>query len=457
MTKVGEVKRFCAVPAILAAAVGLIVLAGGCEKSPTPPTPPLAVDSLTLYRQAFADPTECAGCHPNHYQEWQQSMHAYAFTDPIFFTLNAIGQQRSGNQLDQFCIKCHSPFATLLQEAPPGFNPNALSSLARNGLHCDACHTMKSFERGKAFKTFHLDRVRRGPISDPQPNSYHGSAFDDRFIFSDFCSACHDVKSPDGQVLLEATNTEWDNSPYLAMGLHCQDCHMPAYRGQAALGGPLRDNVHRHTFTGVDYPLVDFPGKDETIARVRELLENSVTMAVSAPAQVAAGGGFSIEVNITNDRTGHNVPSGTIFERQMWIEIVVKDAISGAEYFASGLPDPNGDLRNHHSEYVSNGQLSADSALALFNGTPIDQNGHETLFFWEARSVENRTIAPFETRSTIYSLTAPAQPGTLEVSVRLRFRSFPPYLLRAIGEDALLPNLLIFDMETENRVIAVTN
>jgi len=254
-------KRFRVLTAILLATVGLAMLAGGCEKSMVETPPPSdPVDSLQLYREAFADPAECAGCHPNHYQEWQQSMHAYAFTDPVFFTLNSIGQQRSNNQLDQFCIKCHSPFATLLQEAPPGFNPASLSPLSQKGLHCDGCHTMKTFERGEAFKTFHLDRVRRGPLSDPQDNNYHGSAFDNRFVFSDFCSACHDVKSPDGQVFLETTNTEWDNSPYLGMGLQCQDCHMPVYQGQAAVGGPLRAQVHRHTFTGVDYPLVDLPG-----------------------------------------------------------------------------------------------------------------------------------------------------------------------------------------------------
>jgi hypothetical protein len=69
----------------------------------------------------FAAPEQCASCHPNHYNEWRSSMHAYAFVDPVFFAMHERGQRETGGKLDQFCTKCHSPIASLTGETPPFF------------------------------------------------------------------------------------------------------------------------------------------------------------------------------------------------------------------------------------------------------------------------------------------------------------------------------------------------
>jgi nitrate/TMAO reductase-like tetraheme cytochrome c subunit len=296
-----------------------LLLGLACEQS-SPQGPEqlnFPVDSLELFRSTFNTPEKCQSCHPNHYDEWESSMHAYAFEDPIFFKLNTIGQVRSNNGLDQFCVKCHSPLATLLKEASPGFDPSQVSELSTKGVHCDVCHTMKNFERGKGISTFFLDEIRRGPVIDPAPNNFHQPQFDARYTQSNICSACHEVIGPNGD-RVEQTSTEWDNSPYLAMGLECQNCHMPTYSGNAAVGGPFRDNLHRHYFVGVDIPLVSFPNQQNTIAMVDNLLKNSVTMSVDLPDEIAATDDLEIKITINNDRTGHNVPTGNIFQRQMW-------------------------------------------------------------------------------------------------------------------------------------------
>ncbi len=453
-------KFFRLIPKLLLVPIPIITLITACEESTTEPPPPQGgVDSTELIREVIADPQECAACHPNHFQEWRSSMHAYAMIDPVFFTLNDIGQDRSNNQLDQFCTKCHSPFGSILGETPPGFDPADLTTIATEGIHCDVCHTMKTdnLTTGTGIDGFHLDRVRRGPIHNPQENTFHESEFDRTYLSSDICSPCHNVLSPDGSMFLETTNQEWDTSPYVAMGLECQGCHMPTYEGQAARGAPMRDNLHEHTFVGVDYPLVEFPGKNQTIQAIRELLQKAVTMQVNLPATVSADSMFNIDVLITNDQTGHDIPSGTIFERQMWIELTVEDASSSSEIFATGLLDVNSDLRNHHSGSVNNGTIPEDTALVLFNGTPFDQNGDTTLFFWEAHSISKHTIPPFATDTSRYTIQAPSQPANLNVSVRLRFRSFPPYFLRAFGQENLLSELIIFDMETAQRTITVSN
>lgn len=435
----------------------LMVLVFSCEKSTVVDPPPKApLDSLEQLRRVMTNPATCGTCHPNHYSEWQTSMHAYAFEDPIFQKLNQLAQQRSNNAVDQFCIKCHAPVGSALGDLPAGFDPGAQSGFnIRRGIHCDVCHTANEMPRGRGIESWHLDNVRRSTIADPKPNAFHESAFKPEMSFSNFCAACHDIEAPSGTFLLEATNTEWDNSAFAGMGIECQSCHMPAYQGPAADGGEER-TVHRHTFVGVDYPLIDFPGKNETIESVRALLENSVSLQVNVPNSVSTDSIMTVSVKITNSLTGHNIPSGATFERQMWIELIATDQASGDTVFATGTLDANGDLRNHHSSLVSSGVIEADSNLVLYRGVPRDTDGNELLFFWEASQVEFRTIPAFASRTSDFQFRAPSQAGTLDVSVRLRFRPLPPYFLRKIDEADLIPELRIFEMESLQQTVPIS-
>jgi hypothetical protein len=237
------------------------------------------------------------------------------------------------------------------------------------------------------------------------------------------------------------------------MGLECQGCHMPVYSGEAAVGGPIRD-VHRHHFIGVDVPLVDFPGRDETMALVADLLSKSVSIQVSAPASIPVDQPFKIEVTVINDQAGHNVPTGTSFERQMWLEVLVRDLSSGQYIFETGTLDENEDLRDRHSDAVQNGTVAVDTALKTF-GSKAYKNGQETPFFWEADEVRHNTIAAFDAQTVEYDLPAPATSGTLDLTVRLRFRAFAPHLLRMLELGYLVSELPIFEMAGYEQQIVI--
>ena len=155
---------------------------------------------------------------------------------------------------------------------------------------------------------------------------------------------------------------------------------MPASRGFAAVGSPERD-VHDHRMIGVDYPFVDFPGKESTIEAVRELLQNSVSLSSAAPDEILAGQTFPLQVSVNNDRTGHDVPTGNIIDRQMWLEVIVTDAMTDETIFSSGHLDANGDLMNHHSAIVAADPTQEDDYLVLFNGIAFDENDEETKVF----------------------------------------------------------------------------
>ncbi len=434
---------------IAGVALGLALLLGCREVSTPSPGPPS--DSVALYRRAFIPPEQCQPCHPDHYREWAMSMHAYAVVDPLFHSMNQQGQQLTGGRLGQFCIACHSPAASLLGEAPDGLVRGDLSPHSRGGVTCVTCHAAIEQTPGHGITRFRLDGVLSGSILDPVPNTFHQSVYDSRFERSEVCAGCHDVVNPRG-VRVEQTFTEWQNSIYPGRALTCQSCHMKWVNGPVATGGPIRRR-HSHIMEGVDVPLTDFPGRDETMTLIQYALENALLVDIDAPATAPRSSDLPVTVSVFNHNVGHNIPSGTIFERQMWVEFIVNSE-RGDTLYASGLLDPNGDLRTRGSEYVERGLLPADTALALFNGIAY-RHGRPIDFFFDADAVENRTIPPFETRWARYRIphTVLSSASELRISARVLFRPLPPYFLRKLGHTALVDRLPIFTMKSVQRTV----
>ena len=59
-------------------------------------------DPVPASRDAFAKASECKACHAAEYDEWQQSMHGRAWTDPMVQALS------NGFRMSE-CIDCHAP------------------------------------------------------------------------------------------------------------------------------------------------------------------------------------------------------------------------------------------------------------------------------------------------------------------------------------------------------------
>ena len=72
--------------------------------------------------------------------------------------------------------------------------------------------------------------------------------------------------------------------------------------------------------------------------------------------------GLEFKIKLINPIEAHNVPTGFIHERMVFVQITVKDS-QGNAVFRSGDRDPNGDLREQFSRYVLNGELPIDDQL----------------------------------------------------------------------------------------------
>ncbi|HWN80678.1 MAG TPA: hypothetical protein VNM87_01140, partial [Candidatus Udaeobacter sp.] len=150
-------------------------------------------------------------------------------------------------------------------------------------------------------------------------------------------------------------------------------------------------------------------------------------------------------VGIFNGTTGHSLPSGTSFSRQMWVEIT---ASNGAEtFYRSGQLDANSDLLDRHSELDPNG----DPDLFLFTS---ELQGGDDVSVFSATGIQEHLLEVNERAARTYRVPVPATAtGAVEIAVRLRFRPFPPYKARAQGRAELVNQIPIFDMESDSRTV----
>ncbi len=528
----------------------------------------------------FSSPAKCRVCHPRQYKEWSGDIMAYSAVSPTFSALESLGSSFSKAHGGEgfaagthatalFCENCHNPVSGALGQFPTLAESNGrpmrdfADDVGIRGISCEVCHQVSGPNPDDTFLGRLGDGISNnaflmvpghtkfGPLSDPQPNPEHDSAFsvdlegnDGYLRSSEFCGACHDVRTPPGAGLtedpltgepfqrLENLFTEWKNGPYGPINnqvggvVSCQDCHMdvgppaPAatYPSGATTVYPRpsmvteRDEVSTHYFTGVDIALVDFPGQDDTgldehgnvigqIQRRQILLESAANLSITAPAAVTSGGTLQLFVNVTNSGTGHNLPSGFSQERQMWVELTVKDAAANVVYQSGHLEDST---HPETGELVPDGNLD-DEDLLNFIGTidPItleadvvhgpdfdrrhehppvyqgianfgnefkrvatDAMGNPVIDPATGEIVEEEVFMPFLSNHTDNSFSIPAlhtenvrydidipvsAVGPLTITSRLRFRALPPRFLRTLS--AGRPDLVTEAIVDRNRIV----
>jgi hypothetical protein len=233
----------------------------------------------------------------------------------------------------------------------------------------------------------------------PEAKSYLGS--------SEFCGACHDVRlfgtdslgvREKGEHFKRLRNAysewkTWADTEKLAgrRAATCQDCHMSLYPGVcvagAASGASTADScpagfhfeprapgekargmvassssepraLTSHYFTSVDLPLsTEFEDKwanDPSLdasgspvgleLRRRQLLTHTFKFGLGRAARVGAQ--LDIPVEVQNTGAGHRVPAGFSQEREIWVELSVKDARGAIVYEVGRIPDDDADLRD---------------------------------------------------------------------------------------------------------------
>lgn len=361
------------------------------------PVKPAGVDP------AMFPPADSCACHMGLVSEWELSMHAQALTDPIYQAKLAQAQEATDGKIGEFCDTCHGPAATMTGEMAAG---GTMSPGAADAVGCSFCHQITGIgeEVANTSQLLTVDGVRRAQLKDPQ--APHPAAFSEFHTTAELCGGCHNVNHPVNGMHLEATYSEWKASPYAAEGIVCQDCHMSEgagiigpSAGQAAAGGPQRDNIYRMSFVGANVELGDS-------AAAEAMLKSAATVEIDVPEIVPAGQESSATVTVTNVGAGHYLPTGLTEVREMWLEVVFEDA-AGAK---------------------------TTLAERRFGTILQDDAGNAPVELWEATSIKSDDrIPPKESVSEGFSVSLPAGTDKGTVTAALNYRSVGDELATKAG------------------------
>lgn len=414
----------------------------------------------------------CGLCH-REYAEWQQDAHSQSATNPRFLSFYT-GQDVHGNpgqpvQYDSTgklqppdanqpyygagylldnpnragnCATCHTPLASrspnnqncgwlgchtgLTIERANGTIARAaysapLQGVAREGIACDFCHKIGAVNLDPKTKLPRADMpgILSMRLYRPQEGQqiFFGTLVDvpRRVSYlplleqSEYCAPCHygvfggvvETGFVTNGVIIYNSYGEWLDSPYSnpQTGKTCQQCHMPVSNANWYVfperGGVQRDYaaLHNHTMPG---------------AADEHLLQNSVTLTLTASRQ---GNQVVAEVNLTNDQTGHHVPTDAPL-RSLILVVAARDHDGKPLALRNGPVNP---------EYAGNygGQPGKTYAKVL-----KDELTGETpsgAYWRPVTIVSDNRLAAFATDTTRYTFSAPVgQAVTIHVQLMYR-------------------------------------
>jgi hypothetical protein len=457
-----------------------------------------------------------SGCHEEIVKEWEPSAHRYSALDAAFQKVQQVMGEQNGPESTRYCGGCHDPIS--LFSGTKNIFVEDLTDLAgyQEGVSCLACHAIKETDvKGNAayiivqperyaFEMEDSETARF--LSDFLIRAYpkqHIESLSHRLFKSpEFCAACHkqfidQEINKVGWVQLQNQFDNWRKSRWNKEGdptetIECRECHMPlvANSKDPARGDPLdynrsaKDRKHRsHRFLGANQfmPLLhELPGGEEHASLVKDWLRGeieipeiadkwkqgpAVPIELELPEQAAPGEPIEIQVAITNNKVGHDFPTGPLDIIQAWLELVVKDD-EGTVIYDSGTRDDR--------HFIEPGSF-------IFKAEAVDQYGNliDRHNLWEMVGVRyRRTLFPGFSDVAEFAFNCPATLNTpgqespevksfrfkappsgsrkLHVEAKLQYRKIDQFLVNFLyGEDSGLTTPVTTISETTGSIEVV--
>lgn len=436
--------RVAAAAAVLLQAALLLGAPPAARAGSGPPAP-----APMKYPEYQATAT-CRICHERIVEQHESSMHARAFTDPVFqarYFRQVLPQAEADPALApeaNRCIACHSPI-TFLKHRGRGepireFDP----SLA--GVICDFCHRVGAYKGalpgGGNFMSSPGDK-KFGPFKYATSEWHH--VYHELQTRSELCGICHEDVNRHG-LAIKTTYTEWKASAYAESGIQCQDCHMnlqgfltderPVFDSGKAAGMTVgrareRSTLYTHRFPG---------------AHAATQMEGAVALRIGIDAAKAAPGDeVAVGVEVENRKAGHAIPTGSADLRLVWLELTA--AMDGTLLQIPAPPAREGapfDVagRGAFDPATLAGDLPAGSRV--YRAVFLDVGGTQTLDSGAATAVgfDNRLQAR-ETRREAYVFRVPAgTAGPVVFLARLYYLPYPAAFARALDLPKAAPLLM---------------
>ena len=300
--------------------------------------------NLVLNVKDFDNAQVCGACHTEIYRQWRSSMMSQAWDEPIYRALLKRASAATEGKVDNFCTGCHTPIGLTTGQITSQVNRSSIEDSEKNhpmpGVDCETCHNISArtgLDNGAYVMSPRANGkpTKFGPRKDAV-SPYHDTVYSALHTRSDFCGTCHNVTHPFSSVAVERTYDEWQESSYSLNDITCQSCHMPGYKGKAAIMGPERESVASHWFSGANAMMLNHLGQEEGAQRARNMLARAGEITFEQlPAAIVAGQYTSVAVKVSNVGAGHKLPTGFPEGREMWIDFRVLDA-TGREIYRLG-------------------------------------------------------------------------------------------------------------------------
>ena len=450
-----------------------------------------------IHPRELAGSEQCARCHQQIVDEWLPSAHRYASMDFVFQKVQENMAKELAPEATRYCAGCHDPIA-LFSGAKNVGNETLSVEGAREGISCLVCHsTVQTDVRGNADYTVepsdrYLYEHHQGrwaqAISDflirAYPKYHVESYSRPLYKTAESCGACHkqfvDAEINDfgwvqGQNQYDSwRKSRWHKEGDVAGTLSCRECHMPLVDSTDPAAGDIddpnrspNDGKHRsHRFLGANQFVPKFHkllGAEEHCRLTEKWLRGEIAvpeiadrwtsgpvirLSLVLPDSAQPGEEIKIQTIVTNNKAGHDFPTGPLDMIEAWIELTVTDD-QGRIVFASSRADDRGYLQNPEivfkaelidrlGQHIGKHELwrlvgarfkralfpgVTDTMTFAFNCPGIPQPGEEE--------------TPTRNQSHVVALPGDLQSDTLHVSAAVWYCKYSaPFLDRLFGENA---------------------
>lgn len=444
----------------------------------------------------------CASCHGEIYDQWRDSMHAFAASDPTYVKNISLLAENVAVAAGRYCEGCHAPAALLSGQLTEGGKHGGTAGTPAfdDGVGCIACHGMTEIIHVKGVASYRMGVDDGAPFPSTNPvsrfvsnASIHTRSDDHKEAVmrpmlktAEFCATCHEQfmdrdMNGWGWMKMQATYSEWLNSHYSGQQdnsfatteqVRCQDCHMQMVKADDPSANE-EGYVRSHRFIGANTAVAHVLGLDEQKRLVEDFLRagkmrisideieredapeeatfvsRDLRGGTDAPALAYLGETVNLTVSVANIGVGHGFPGGTKDINQAWVSIHVHDATGQLIYESGQLNEA--------------GEVSPDSHF--YHSIKIDREGKEVWkhdLFRVVGETYNRSVPPGEVDVVNYAFEVPHwAKGPLTIVASLNYRKLNrKYSRWALSGDPDLPITIVardvqsVDVEVRPKVLA---
>ena len=388
-----------------------------------------------------------------------------------------------GPESTRYCGGCHDPIS--LFSGSKNLDDKTLTNPIGldEGISCVTCHSITKVDvKGNAEYQIsrhqpYMFEEKKGAtakvLSDFLIRAYpkhHLESFQRTMLKTpEFCGSCHKQfidKQVNGVGWVQLQNqydnwrkSHWNIPHQPFKTIECRECHMPLMATYDPGNGDSldynrtpNDHKHRsHRFLGGNQimpVLLKLPGGKEQSELVEKWLKGeiqipeiedkwhngpAIPIQVHVPVSIQPGQTVPVDVTVTNNKAGHNFPTGPLDLIQAWIELTVKDG-QGNVVYSSGVLD-----KKH---FIPPGSF-------VYRAEPVDQYNSviDKHNLWELVGVKfSRSLYPGFSDQASYKFTYdsgnPAKKegivkytvgnDTLYVSAKLCYRKFNQYIVNLL-------------------------